>query len=121
MKKDQLSFIIDILDCTEAILAYTKGLSKRDFMISDDYIRVIKTQDAIIRRIEIIGEAVKNLHKSVKEKNPEVDWKGMAGMRDRLIHKYYEIDLDMAWEVATRDIKVLKKQMLKIKSDLEKK
>ena len=83
-----------------------------------EFFNSTQLQDSIIRRIEIIGEAVKNLTKDVRDEHPEVPWKKIAGMRDMLIHKYFGIDIELTWEVVQSDIPNLKKEMLKIKSEL---
>ena len=59
----------------------------------------IKTQDAVVRNLEIIGEAVKNISSTFKRKHPEVDWKNIAGLRDRLIHDYFGVNWDIVWDV----------------------
>jgi len=120
MKKDFDLFIDDILECIDIIELYVKGVKKRDFFLSGNIQKTIKLQDAVIRRIEIIGEAASCIPPYVRRKYPAVDWKKIVGMRNRLIHKYFEIDLEVAWAVATNEIKILKKQMLKIKKDLGK-
>lgn len=89
MRKDPKIFIEHILECIKWIENYAKGITKNEFLKS------VKTQDAIIRRIEIIGEAVKNIPKDIKDKYVDVRWKEIAGMRDILVHEYFGIDLDL--------------------------
>lgn len=115
MKKDPEIFIEHILECIKRIEEYTKGITKDVFSNSP------QIQDAIIRRIEIIGEAVKNIPGDIKDKYPDIPWKRIAGMRDILIHEYFGIDLELTWEVAKEEIFELKKKILKVKEDLKEK
>jgi uncharacterized protein with HEPN domain len=91
---------------------YVRNTGKNTFMKS-----ALK-QDAVIRRIEIIGEATKHLPKEIKDKYPGIPWQKIAGMRDMLIHEYFGVDLDLTWNVATQDIPRLKKEIAKIKREL---
>jgi uncharacterized protein with HEPN domain len=96
----------------EKIIEYTTGLTKEDFFRSS------QVQDAVMRRIEIMGEAVKNLPEKIIKENPHIPWKKIAGMRDILIHEYFGIDLELVWKVATDDIPKLKKDIAVIKEKL---
>jgi uncharacterized protein with HEPN domain len=105
-KKSPKIFLEDILESIERIEQYTKGITKDEFL--DDY----EKQDAIMKRLEVIGEAVKNIPTGVKKKYPEIPWKDMAGMRDVLIHEYFGVLMERIWDTAKNDIPKLKKQIL---------
>lgn len=79
----------------------------------------IMLQEAVIRRLEVIGEGAKNISQQLKKKYPNVPWKVMAGMRDILIHEYFGVDLEEVWNTATKDIPELKQQIEAILEELE--
>lgn len=108
MKKDPLVFIKHIRDFIDDINSYTKKSSKDIFLDNK------MLQDAVIRKIEIIGEAVKNLPINFKSKYREVPWSDIAGMRDKLIHHYFGVDVDRTWNVVKEDIPKLKQQIEEI-------
>lgn len=114
MKKDPRIFIEHILECIERIEEYVKSVTK------DEFLRSTLPQDAVIRRIEIIGEAAKNLPAVIKEKYPDIAWKDIAGMRDVLIHGYFGVDLELTWKVVKENIPDLKGKITKVKEDLAK-
>lgn len=89
MKKDPIIFLNHILESINKIEEFTKGLLKSDFINS------VKTQDAVIRRLEIIGEAAKNLPKQFLEKHKNIPWNEIIRTRDKLIHGYFGVDLNI--------------------------
>lgn len=108
MKKDPSIFIGHILDSICDIENYTTDLNKSDFSKSK------MAQDAIVRRIEIIGEAVKNLPNDFKAEHKGIPWKDVAGMRDILVHEYFGVNINVVWRTVKEDIPLLKKQILKL-------
>ena len=111
-KKDDLIFIEHIIDSINAIQDFSKNISKEELR----YNRL--NQSAIVREIEIIGEAVKNISKETKDKYQEVEWRGIAGTRDKMIHHYFGVDIKIVWDIIKKDIPILEKQMKKIKEGL---
>ncbi len=115
MTRDPSLYLDDILEAVSLVDEYTRGTTKEEFHDNR------QLQDAVIRRLEIIGEAVKNLPQEIKDKHSGVPWKKIAGLRDVLVHEYFGVKIQRTWKVAKKDAPKLKKQVLKIKKELEKK
>ncbi len=113
MKKDPIVFIGHILESIQLIEEYAARLT------ADTFKQDRPMQDAIIRRLEIIGEAVKNLPAPFRAKYPEVPWKEMAGMRDILVHEYFDVDLSLTWSVVCRELPSVKEKLQAILPSLE--
>jgi uncharacterized protein with HEPN domain len=107
--RDHNFFIDDILDAIKNIKQYTKGYNYESFKADK------KTIDAVVRNFEIIGEATKKLSDEIKKKNPDVEWKKIAGFRDVLIHDYFGIDYETIWQTIKNNIPELEKQIKKLK------
>ena len=112
MKKNDGFYIDHILDSFEHVLKYIEGTSFDDFMINEE------KQDAIIRKIEVAGEATKKLSSELRMHYQNIDWRAIAGMRDKLIHDYFNVDLEIVWEMAQKDIPQLLQDIKKIKQSL---
>ena len=101
-KRETEDYLDDIWDAIVAIEEFIAGISLEDFKQDR------KTIFAVTRAIEIVGEAVKNIPEFLKSMYPEVPWKAIAGMRDKLIHQYFRVDVDVLWETTQQDVPQLK-------------
>lgn len=115
MRREHKAYLKDILKAIRKIERYVKDISFDDFA-EDELI-----QDAVVRNLEIIGEAVKNIPKDIKNMKSEVEWKKIAGLRDILIHAYFGIDTDIVWDVIKNKIPMLKKAILGVLSETKEK
>ncbi len=102
MKREFLDYLDDIVNAMNKVEDFTKDMKYEEF-IEDD-----KTTFAVIRALEIIGEAVKKMPPSIKKQYPQIPWKDMAGMRDKLIHEYFGVKTKVVWETIKQDIPPLK-------------
>lgn len=101
-------FLNDIQEAARRIEDYTSAMTYETFLADT------KTQDAVIRNLEIIGEATKNLSTELRAKYPDIPWKGMAGVRDRLIHHYFGVNLDIVWHIIMTELPDVALQIEKI-------
>lgn len=107
--RDPRLYIDDILEAIKKIEKYAKGLTFEELKENDLVI------DGVVRNLEIIGEAAKNIPASVKQKYPDIEWKKISGLRDILAHEYFGVDLEVVWNIVTEKIPVLKKNIMRIR------
>lgn len=106
--REHALYLKDILAAIDSIERFIEGMDLGDFQADD------KTTSAVIRKLEIIGEAVKQLPEEVRQKNPQVPWKEMAGMRDKLIHFYFGVDYILVWRAINESLPHVKQEIQKI-------
>ena len=106
--RDYKLYLDDILKATKKIEKYTKSFTieklKKDSLVVD----------GVVRNLEIIGEAAKNIPANIKEKYSEVEWKKIAGLRDILVHEYFGVDLEVLWDIICNKLPLLRKQIISI-------
>lgn len=105
MSPSPLEYLRHILDETDYLIEASRGLSRRQF------VRDATLKRAFVRSIEIIGEATKNLPDDVRRKHPQVEWRAMTGMRDRLVHGYFGVDHDIVWDVVANKVPALREEV----------
>ena len=111
--KEDKVYLLHIRDSIEKIEHYTNNIEYREFKSNS------MASDAVIRQIQIIGDASKNISEPLKEKYPVIPWKGMAGMRDKIVHNYFNVNIREVWRVAKKDIPILKKSIISILEELD--
>lgn len=113
MKREIADYIQDIVEAMINAIEFVKNMDYEDF--SED----TKTVYAVIRAIEIMGEAVKNIPVGFREKYPQIPWNEIAGMRNKVIHAYFVVSLERIWETIKRDIPVSKPVFEKILQEVQ--
>jgi len=110
MSRDYRLYLDDMREACEKVLRYTEDISL------DQFVQDEKTFDAVVRNLEIIGEAAKHIPTEVRGRYPEVEWPKIAGLRDVVVHEYFGLDEDILWDVIQNRVSVLLDQVLRILS-----
>ncbi|MCJ7621104.1 MAG: DUF86 domain-containing protein [Anaerolineae bacterium] len=105
MKKSDLLYLHHIQDAIERIERHLKGISRAEFFGSE------LLQDALVRQLEIMGEAAGHVSQQARGMHPEIPWSQIVGMRNRLVHAYFQVDLAIVWEIVQVDLPPLKQQV----------
>lgn len=112
MRRIYSDYIKDILNSINETEEFVEGMGFKEFVADQ------KTVNAVIRSLEVLGEAAKNIPDSLRKEYPEIPWAKMAGMRDKLIHEYFGVDLEIVWQVIHKDLPPLKPHIKKVLQDL---
>lgn len=113
MKRDPRLYLDDILEALIKIERFVKDMSLGEFK------QDARTVDAVVRNFEIIGEAAKQLPEDIRQSYPDVEWKEMAGMRNKLIHAYFHVNLEVVWKTARQRVPKLRSVVRRVSDDLE--
>jgi len=112
-KRNWRLFVNDILECIEKIEKYISNLSY------DDFVKDNKTKDAVVRNLEIIGEAANQIPLNIRKRYKDIPWVQIIGLRHRLIHGYFIVDYDIVWNIIKKELPDLKTKIKEILKDLE--
>jgi uncharacterized protein with HEPN domain len=107
-ERDDLPYLKHMLDAVARIESYVRGIEETDFLTNTE------KQDAVIRQLQILGEAVKCLSQGLRAAHPDVPWREVAGMRDKLVHDYFGVDLQFVWVTATKDVPALRPKIERV-------
>jgi uncharacterized protein with HEPN domain len=113
MKGEWRDYLNDILESALEVEVFIADMSY------DDFFHDKKTINAVIRSLEVMGEAAKRVPEEIRAKYPEIPWKRMAGMRDKLIHEYAGVDMETVWDVATEELPAIKPMLERLKENLD--
>ncbi|MBI5353180.1 MAG: DUF86 domain-containing protein [Chloroflexi bacterium] len=105
MSRDESLYLADIVECCEKVLKFTKGMAYKDFVHDDLHF------DAVLRNLEIIGEAVKHIPEEIRKAYPHITWRKIAGFRDIVAHNYFGVSDEIVWDIVENIIPALLDQM----------
>ena len=108
LERDYTLYLQDIIDAIDAIGSYINGLDYEQFIENPMVV------DAVLRRLEVIGEAAKAIPPEIRKKNPDIPWTKIVGLRNIVIHRYFGIDEENIWEIVTVNIVQLKQQIIEL-------
>ncbi len=108
MSRDEFLYLADIQEACEKVLKYTKGVTYQDF-VRDDLIF-----DAVLRNLEVIGEAAKHISEETRQRYPDIKWRKIAGFRDIVAHEYFGVDEETVWDIVENEIPALVKMVREI-------
>jgi uncharacterized protein with HEPN domain len=111
-KRDWTLFLQDMLDIIGKIGQYTSGMSYQEFLQDS------RTQDAVVRNLEVLGEAARRIPPDIQERYPEIPWAQLVGLRNRLIHGYFLVDYGIVWEIVQDELPQLRRELEQIMQEV---
>ncbi|MEE9294799.1 MAG: DUF86 domain-containing protein [Phycisphaerae bacterium] len=108
MPRNYSVYLQDMLEAARKVHSYTEGLTKEAFATDD------RTVDAVVRNLEVLGEAAKGIPDEFRQSHPAIPWKRISGLRDVLIHEYFGIDLDIVWDIVQNKTPPLERELRKL-------